>query len=124
MKDIFAQVISMITSLVKRRLQRSQSGKAVILVGGFRQSPYLRNCIQQVVCDKVEVIQPPNGWSAIARGASLKSLHDTSPDECRVIITARKARQSYSVKISTPYQEWKHRGRPKYDCTRCLTILC
>ncbi|KIY00568.1 uncharacterized protein Z520_03231 [Fonsecaea multimorphosa CBS 102226] len=115
LKDLFSPVMTAITTLVKSQLQQSKQAKAVILVGGFGQSPYLRSCLQQVVGENIEIMQPAYGWTAVVRGALLHALHDTTPDELRINIASRRARRAYG----TLRLEWirnddpEHIGRPR-----------
>ncbi|OAP59951.1 hypothetical protein AYL99_04953 [Fonsecaea erecta] len=113
-KDLFKPVMTAITTLVKSQLQQSKTAKAVILVGGFGQSPYLRSCIQQVVGENIEIIQPPYGWTAVVRGALLVALHDSAPSESRVNIASRQARRAYGTKVSERYAKPEHINRPTY----------
>ena len=103
-----------ITTLVKCQLQQSKKARAIILVGGFGQSAYLRSCIKQVVGEEVEIMQPAYGWTAVVRGALLKALHDTAPGTSRITIGSRRARRAYGMGFRTSYKAGRHRGQPKY----------
>lgn len=55
-KFLFEPVMSMITALVKTQVNLTNTPKAIILVGGFGRSPYLRDCIKQVIDPGIEVM--------------------------------------------------------------------
>ncbi|KAI1618641.1 hypothetical protein EDD36DRAFT_37652 [Exophiala viscosa] len=114
LKDIFQPVMTAITTLIKSQLQQCKQAKAVILVGGFGQSPYLRKCIEKVVEDDIEIMQPAYGWTAVVRGALIKSLHDAAPGATRVGITTRRARRAYGTTIAHAFKSPKHIGRDKW----------
>lgn len=63
-KEIFKPVVNEVVKLVTDQIAASQTHiKAVLMVGGFGQSAYLRDCIRQAVSkDGVEVMQSPNGY--------------------------------------------------------------
>jgi hypothetical protein len=42
--------------------------QAIILVGGLGASEYLFKCLE-VSSDGIQIMQPPNAWSAVVRGA-------------------------------------------------------
>jgi sugar (pentulose or hexulose) kinase len=107
-KDLFKPVMTAITTLVECQLQQSKKARAIILVGGFGQSPYLRKCIQQVVGNNIEIMQPAYGWTAVVRGALLKALHDADPETSRVSIAARRARSAYGLEYLGKYDAFDH----------------
>ncbi|KIW81060.1 hypothetical protein Z517_04083 [Fonsecaea pedrosoi CBS 271.37] len=113
LKDLFNPVMTAITTLVKHQLQQSKGARAVILVGGFGQSPYLRSCIQQVIGKDIEIMQPAYGWTALVRGALLHALHDTTPDELRVTVDSRRVRRAYGSRCLKPYDIRYHMGFAK-----------
>jgi molecular chaperone DnaK (HSP70) len=113
LKSLFEPVIASITILVKNQLKQTKKAKAVILVGGFGQSPYLRKCLEQVVGDTVEVLQPTHGWTAVVRGALIKALSEDVPGLSRITIASRVARKAYGMRLSVPYNQEKHEEERK-----------
>ena len=108
MRSIFEPVMTAITTLVKAQVKMTGNARAVLLVGGFGQSPYLRKCIKTVVGPKVEVMQPPQGWTAVVRGALIKGLSDVSPETSRVNIVSRIARKACGIKAGVKYNPNVH----------------
>jgi hypothetical protein len=82
--------------------------KAVLLVGGFDQSPYLRESIRRVAGGGIQVIQPAKGWTAVVRGALIKGLAEASPAASRIAIGSRVARKAYGCEMTTPFDAEKH----------------
>lgn len=61
--NIFAPVLREIISLVKGQIKSTKRKvKAVLLVGGFGQSAYLRESLKKAVGSSTEVLAPPNGY--------------------------------------------------------------
>lgn len=61
---IFEPVVREIITLVHGQIEATEADvKAVLMVGGFSQSVYLRDRIRQAVASQgVEVMQSPNGY--------------------------------------------------------------
>ena len=113
-KTIFDPVVEEIISLVKAQIRATATTvKAVLLVGGFGQSAYLRDCIRAEVGD-IEVMQSPNGWTAVVRGALMKGLASTSPGFATVKISGRAARKYYGILSRKQYDPTKHDESRRY----------
>ncbi|KIW48546.1 uncharacterized protein PV06_01122 [Exophiala oligosperma] len=112
--SLFEPVISSILTLVMSQLRQTKNAKAVILVGGFGQSPYLRNCIKKVVPATIEVLQPPNGWTAVVKGALMRSLNEIEPDTSRINIASRIARKAYGMRAGVEYEPDLHEESLRY----------
>jgi Hsp70 protein len=111
-KSKFEVVIAMIIGLVKKQLKVAKTAKAVLLVGGFGGSVYLRKCIQRVVGDGIEVMQPAHGWTAVVKGALIWGLNDLLPEESRISIASRVARKHYGLVVCDPFDTAIHeKGR-------------
>ncbi|KAI4268935.1 MAG: hypothetical protein L6R38_007671 [Xanthoria sp. 2 TBL-2021] len=61
---IFEPVVAEVISLVKDQISATKAEvKAILMVGGFGQSVFLRNSIRSAVADQgIEVMQSPNGF--------------------------------------------------------------
>lgn len=61
---IFEPVVKEVISLVKGQIAATRAEvKAVLMVGGFGQSVFLRDSIRSAVADQgIEVMQSPNGF--------------------------------------------------------------
>lgn len=61
---IFEPVVKEVISLVKGQIAATKADvKAVLMVGGFGQSVFLRDSIRSAVADQgIEVMQSPNGF--------------------------------------------------------------
>lgn len=110
MKSFFSHVVTMTTTLVKAQIDMNSSlVSKVLLVGGFGQSEYLKRCIQEVVGPDIDVIQPPGGREAIARGAVIQGFAMTSLKASRVDVKRRIARLSLGIEANVPFQERRHK---------------
>ncbi|KAK5467274.1 hypothetical protein LTS15_000246 [Exophiala xenobiotica] len=107
MQALFEPIMSTITTLVKNQLKHTKQAKAVILVGGFGGSPYLRKTIQKVV-GNVEVLQPAHGWTAVVRGALKRALNEDAPDTCRIQLALRVARKACGIRVDRPFNPHLH----------------
>lgn len=90
-----------------------QNDTTIVLVGGFGQNQYLRSQIQAAL-GNVTVLQSPQSWTAVVRGALMMGLASNSPDYPRVRITARKARKNYGLNVITKFEESKHDRSRKF----------
>ena len=90
---------------------KSLSVKAVLLVGGFGQSSYLRETIRAAIASNIEVMQPPNGWTAVVRGALMRGLSTLEPETERVKVAARVARKHYGTEIMSKYDAARGHSR-------------
>lgn len=77
-------------------------------VGGFGQNAYLRETVRASIDPAIEVMQPPNGWTAVVRGALMKGLSQLEPETERVKVEARSARKHYGTEIMSKYDSSKH----------------
>ncbi|KAL9101421.1 MAG: hypothetical protein Q9163_003313 [Psora crenata] len=108
-RSIFDPVVDEIVALVRGQIAATQKKvKAVLLVGGFGQSAYLRETIRSSIDPSIEVMQPPNGWTAVVRGALMKGLSQLEPETERVKVQSRVARKHYGTEIMSRYDSSKH----------------
>lgn len=103
-----------IIDLVKGQIKSTDSKpKAVLLVGGFGQNNYLKQRLRSSL-KGVEVLQPPNAWAAIMRGAVMMGLSRRSPTLTSVNVTSRSARKHYGIELNVRYKERQHNAARKY----------
>lgn len=108
-RDIFEPVIVEVIELVKKQISISNTKiKAVLLVGGFGASTYLCERLRAAIDNDILILQPPNAWSAVVRGAVLKGLAINSPEVSAVSVHKRKARSSYGIELNVCFDEKKH----------------
>ncbi|KAA6410639.1 MAG: hypothetical protein FRX48_06062 [Lasallia pustulata] len=110
LRGVFRPVIDEVIILIKGQVRATKKRvKAVLLVGGFGQSAYLRDSIRGAMEDSgIEVMQSPNGWTAVVRGALMKGLMETSSAVAGVKINARAARKHYGTESSKQFREQLH----------------
>ena len=103
LKTIFEPVVLEVIRLVKEQITASNVPvRAILLVGGFGASGYLKERLRIAVDRSIQIMQPPNAWQAIVQGAVLKGLANASPDLAMVRVKNRKARKHYGT-------EWRAR---------------
>ncbi|KAF2113917.1 hypothetical protein BDV96DRAFT_688202 [Lophiotrema nucula] len=96
LKKIFAPLITDILRLINDqvnevKIRRPQKGiTGIFLVGGFGSSVYLKSCVQKAQ-PGIQVLQPSDAWSAIAKGAVLAKLPNSA------VVSSTKATQHYGV---------------------------
>jgi hypothetical protein len=121
MNVIFDQVVDEIIPLLQEQITRTgKAVKAVLLVGGFGQSPYLRDAIKKVVAPNIQVLQPVKGWSAVVQGALLQGLRIHAPGYSRVQVSSRKARRCYGCTATVPFVRREHDINARYECSELL----
>ena len=108
-KSIFDPVVDEVVTLIRGQIAATQKKvKAVLLVGGFGQNAYLRETIRASIDPNIEVMQPPNGWTAVVRGALMKGLSQLEPYTEKVKVATRAARKHYGTEIMRRYDSSKH----------------
>jgi hypothetical protein len=112
LQTVFEPVIQMVIELVKGQITSSKvSINAVLLVGGFGASNYLKERLREAIDDKIRVMQPSNAWLAVVQGAVMKGLAQCSPDNLTMVrIQNRKARNHYGTDVRVEYNPTQHRG--------------
>ncbi|KAF6817805.1 Chaperone protein DnaK [Colletotrichum sojae] len=108
LQTIFEPVVLECIKLVKDQIIASNVPiSAVLLVGGFGASNYLKERLRNAIDRSVQIMQPPNAWQAVVQGAVMKGLAQVSPDRLtQVKVQNRKARKHYGT-------EWRTRYDPK-----------
>ncbi|KAF8243917.1 hypothetical protein K440DRAFT_611241 [Wilcoxina mikolae CBS 423.85] len=113
-KKIFDPIVDCIVRLVKQQVtdvhRKGEKVAAILLVGGFGSSEYL--CKQLQIANygtggPIQVLQPTNARTAIARGALLRGLDGS-------IVNKRRSRLNYGCISSTFYQAGKGWDAHKY----------
>ena len=106
--QVFTPVITEIISLVQNQIDFCViQPKAILLVGGFGANSYLREQLKKAF-PKIQVMQPANGWTAVARGALTKAMAGASTNICKINITSRIARKYYGMICVNAFNEDKH----------------
>lgn len=112
---IFDPIMKDIICLVKEQISMvGDNVAAVVLVGGFGQSRYLKSRIKEAVAGGIEVLQPENGWAAVVKGAVIHGLGRYQPTLTQVGITSRVARRSFGTCLLARYDMLKHDSREAY----------
>jgi hypothetical protein len=124
MHFIFEPVILKVIRYVQDQItacDKDVTIKAVLLVGGFGQNSYLKERMRDAI-KSVEVLQPPNAWTAVVRGAVMMGLSHTKALRS-VDVVSRKARKHYGVELHTPFNAAKHDVSQKYDAYTIFPFL-
>lgn len=110
LQGIFEPVVLEVISLVKEQIASSNVPiRAVLLVGGFGASNYLKERLRNAIDKKIQVMQPPNAWQAVVQGAVMKGLANSAPDDLTMVkIKNRKARKHYGTEWRSRYDEKLH----------------
>ena len=88
--------------------------QAILLVGGFGASTYLKECVRRAVTAEIRIMQPPNAWQAIVQGAVMKGLANSDPTNLTTVrIKDRRARKHYGIRMQVRYNKALHRHLPK-----------
>ncbi|KAF8243757.1 actin-like ATPase domain-containing protein [Wilcoxina mikolae CBS 423.85] len=110
-KKIFDPVVDRIIELVKGQMddvkERGDKVAAVLLVGGFGSSEYLRKRLQGFCGANIQVLQPTNARTSIVRGALIRGLSGS-------IVRERRARRFYGTCISIPCTPVSGTGSYRY----------
>lgn len=107
---IFEPVIQKVIKLVQDQITSSNVPiRAVLLVGGFGASNYLKERLRNSIDRKIQIMQPPNAWLAVVQGAVMKGLAQCAPEKLTVVkLQNRKARKHYGTEWRTRYDAKIH----------------
>ncbi|KAH0283981.1 hypothetical protein M436DRAFT_83260 [Aureobasidium namibiae CBS 147.97] len=106
--DIFRPVMESIVKLCDEQYialrKAKKKAKGLILVGGFGESNHLHNVLKLHFAGTkdFDILQPPNAWSAAARGAVIHCIEGDS------LVEAGVARHHYGVINRLPFEPGKH----------------
>ena len=129
--QIFRPVLREIIRLVRGQIAAtSRDVKAVLLVGGFGESVYLRESLRTALGSDIEILVPANrqvpfdlrgsfvgtriarlkspSWTAVVRGALMKGLARTNPSLNQLQVRSRRARKHYGSEWSIAYNSNIH----------------
>lgn len=120
---IFEPIIKDIICLVEEQIAMAHGSiAAVILVGGFGQSEYLKTRIQEAVKRGMPILRPADGWSAVVKGAVIQGLNLHRP-VCPVPnVISRVARRSYGTCLLTKYEALVHDPKEAYVVFMVLAL--
>ncbi|KAI1412015.1 hypothetical protein F5Y13DRAFT_200350 [Hypoxylon sp. FL1857] len=122
----FEPDIVRIIQLVKQQIAMSDVPiRKILLVGGYGSSMYLRERLQIAVQsdaffgDGIEILQPPNAWTAVVNGAVIKGMSIVKPGNHDIpVVKARVGRKHYGYEFSVVFDKSKHeslRSKMYYD---------
>lgn len=106
---IFDPIIKDIICLIKEQISMTGGDvNAVVLVGGFGQSRYLKSQVKEAISSRTQVLQPESAWTAVVKGAAIHGLGHHEPALSQVGVTSRVARRSYGTCLLTKYDMMRH----------------
>ncbi|KAI0864076.1 hypothetical protein F4860DRAFT_511446 [Xylaria cubensis] len=123
-QPIFDKIISQTGALLEKQVTAVNAKtlrlpKLVILVGGFRRSPYMFNYLKGKVDNRITILQArlEKPWTAICRGAALFGAESSSnTDNGHQLVRSRIARFNYGWDYAAPFVEGVHDPRDKIWC--------
>lgn len=111
-EKIFDPIVKDIICLVKEQVSMAgDEVTAVVMVGGFGQSRYLKSKVRDAIAAGTQVLQPENGWTAVVKGAVIHGLAQYGPALAPVQVASRVARRSYGTCLLTRYDMLRHDHR-------------
>lgn len=114
MNSIFEPIVLKVIDLVKGQMSATKKSiRAVLLVGGFGQNNYLKERLRATLGSSVAVLQPPNAWTAVVRGAVMMGLANANTKYASVGVESRAARKHYGVELSVAFDSSIHTDSKK-----------
>ncbi|KAK3370882.1 hypothetical protein B0T24DRAFT_302275 [Lasiosphaeria ovina] len=116
--EIFEPVIREVIQLVMDQIRTSKVPiRAVLLVGGFGASNYLKERLRNAIGNNIHIMQPPNAWLAVVHGAVMKGLALSMPENNKQVrVGKRKGRKHYGTEWRTRYDPLIHGNIKKHWC--------
>ncbi|XP_053408430.1 heat shock 70 kDa protein 12A-like [Mercenaria mercenaria] len=97
-EDSIQQIVKHVQTLVKK--ERMADVKAVLMVGGYSESPLLQRAIKSAL-PGIHILIPQEASSAVLRGALIFGHNPMT-------ITERILKYTYGIKTNLPFEEGKH----------------
>ncbi|KAM6493252.1 actin-like ATPase domain containing protein [Amanita muscaria] len=109
-EKVFDPVVSQVLKLIEEQLTRvEQRIQALLLVGGFAGSEYLKECVETQFQSRIKLIaRPPDADTATLRGAARYGLAK------RQLVSSVIAPRSYVMKVKLPAEQEDWQKRPAY----------
>ncbi|KAF7373360.1 Heat shock protein 12B [Mycena sanguinolenta] len=106
---VFDPVVNEVLELISRQLDTSPKIDALLLVGGFSGSTYLKTRIEEQFSSMIHTIaRPPDSDTATLRGAARYGL------ACRRLVSQLVVPRSYVMKVKLPAEPEDRIQRPGY----------
>ncbi|CAM1502083.1 Fc.00g040670.m01.CDS01 [Cosmosporella sp. VM-42] len=114
-KKVFEPIIKDVICLIQEQITMAGDDvAAVVLVGGFGQSRYLKSQVRETISSRTQVLQPESAWTAVVKGAAIHGLGNYKPSLSQVEIASRVARRSYGTCLLTKYDMMRHDPREAF----------
>jgi len=95
MKSMFDPIVKRILELIEEKMVPDLT--AIMVVGGFSESPYLQRRIRDTFGSRVSSIHsPPNPGSAVCQGAVTLGIQSD-------IVVSRISKKTYGLRVSRPF---------------------
>ncbi|KDR79932.1 hypothetical protein GALMADRAFT_153665 [Galerina marginata CBS 339.88] len=109
-REVFDPVVNEVVHLIEEQIARvDQPIHALLLVGGFARSEYLKQRVQNQFSSRIRVIvRPPDADTAALRGAAAYGLAR------RPLVSSVIAPRSYLMKVKLPADQEDWLKRPAY----------
>ncbi|TFK69770.1 actin-like ATPase domain-containing protein [Pluteus cervinus] len=109
-REVFDPVIAQVLQLIEDQVQKiHQKVDALLLVGGFAGSEYLKQRVEEQFASRIRVIaRPPDADTATLRGAAQYGLAK------RTLVSSIIAPRSYLMKVKLPAEQEDWHKRPAY----------
>jgi len=99
---LFDKICDKVDDLVTQIKERNENLKFIFMVGGFSESPFLKNIVKQKYnIDLVQVLVPHRPQVSVVRGACLFGLRPRS-------IATRIAKKTYGINTLTTFDPSRH----------------
>ncbi|RIA90040.1 hypothetical protein C1645_876365 [Glomus cerebriforme] len=108
-KSMFDPIIERIIKMIEIQLNNCRDECSIMfLVGGFGQSEYLKNRIEEEFKDRIKtIVVPKDPVAAVVRGATLYglSLYDKFEEKVPFVLKNRRLNFSYGIKVLMDFKK-------------------
>ncbi|KAJ7147329.1 actin-like ATPase domain-containing protein [Mycena filopes] len=106
---VFDPVVNEVLSLISKQLEKSPDVDALLLVGGFSGSAYLKTRVEEEFSPRIRILaRPPDSDTATLRGAARYGLARRS------LVSQLVVPRSYVMKVKLPAEPEDRIRRPAY----------
>ncbi|KIW19726.1 hypothetical protein PV08_00300 [Exophiala spinifera] len=117
-KDMFETTLQKTFELIRNQLRKTQTAneprvEKIILCGGMGSSPYvqkrIRDFVNEMLEEDIELIVPARPWSAICRGAVISALEKN-------VVASRNCREHLGFSVHEKFDSSKHLDSDRFEC--------
>jgi len=114
-QPLFENIKAKVAQLIQQAEAKGEKVEFIFMVGGFSESPFLKNeIIKRFESEKIQILVPRRPQVSVIRGACMYGLNPRS-------ITSRIAKKTYGINTLTTFDPSRHPEEKKVNIKKCFS---